>query len=184
MAGTDAPAEQASSTLRRRVAVGALLLGIAATASEALHLTFVYGQPMTMMPWIFIILLAHWIFVTEVADAPRRKTSAGMGAGLMYFAGFLGALVATYGKIFSDIGLHDSALSRPETHELATGIYFSVVTWTTVGYGDVTATLPAARFFAAAEALNGYLVLALFIAALVPIFQQLLQGRDRNHGPP
>jgi hypothetical protein len=63
-----------------------------------------------------------------------------------------------------------------------TGIYFSVITWTTVGYGDVTAAKPVARFFAALEAFNGYIVLALFIAALVPIFQKLLQETGDDAG--
>ena len=55
-------------------------------------------------------------------------------------------------------------------------LYFSVVTWTTVGYGDVTPANPLARAFAAAEAFNGYIVMAIFIAALVASFQKRLSS--------
>jgi hypothetical protein len=44
-------------------------------------------------------------------------------------------------------------------------LYFSVITLTTVGYGDWI-PLPQSRAFAAAEALIGYVYMALFIAAL------------------
>ncbi len=46
-------------------------------------------------------------------------------------------------------------------------IYFSFVTLTTVGYGDVTALHPAARSLAVLEALTGQLFPAILIARLV-----------------
>jgi hypothetical protein len=46
-------------------------------------------------------------------------------------------------------------------------LYFSFVTLTTVGYGDVTPVLPAARSLAVAEALVGQLFPAILIARLV-----------------
>src|SRR5262249_61780016 len=45
-------------------------------------------------------------------------------------------------------------------------LYFAVVTWTTVGYGDYVPT-PAARPYAALEALIGYLFMAFFIPTLI-----------------
>ena len=46
-------------------------------------------------------------------------------------------------------------------------VYFSFVTLTTVGYGDITAAHPAARSLALLEALTGQLFLAVLIARLV-----------------
>ena len=46
-------------------------------------------------------------------------------------------------------------------------IYFSYVTLTTVGYGDITPVLPIARTLAVGEALAGQLYLAVMIARLV-----------------
>jgi len=47
--------------------------------------------------------------------------------------------------------------------------YFSVVTLTTVGYGDITAVAPTARSFVMAEALIGQLYPAILLARLVTL---------------
>ncbi len=46
-------------------------------------------------------------------------------------------------------------------------LYYSFVTLTTVGYGDITAELPIARMLSVGEALTGQLYLAVLIARLV-----------------
>jgi hypothetical protein len=57
-------------------------------------------------------------------------------------------------------------------------IYFSFVTLTTVGYGDVLARGHPARALAAAEAVTGSLYLAIFIARLVGLHMVHAQRRD------
>lgn len=47
--------------------------------------------------------------------------------------------------------------------------YFSFVTLTTVGYGDITPVLPLARSLAVTEALTGQLYLAILLARLVSL---------------
>jgi hypothetical protein len=54
-------------------------------------------------------------------------------------------------------------------------IYFSFVSLTTVGYGDITPVAPAARSFAVLEALTGQLYPALLLARLVSL-QVSLRG--------
>ena len=61
------------------------------------------------------------------------------------------------------------------THNGFECFYFSVITWTSVGYGDFTPT-PSARIFAAAEAFVGYLSMACLIAGLNYVFT----NRDRG----
>jgi hypothetical protein len=50
-----------------------------------------------------------------------------------------------------------------------TWIYYSFVTLTTVGYGDITPVHPVARSLAIAEALTGQLYLAITLAHLVAL---------------
>jgi len=169
---------EGSRTVSTPIALAGCVIA-AAALSVALDHFFDGAGPFTLMPPLLIIFVAHQVFVAEVACAEIRRTAAGRWAGLAYFGIFLAALIGAYGYAFSLTGLHDAARGS-ETHDFATGLFFSVVTWTTVGYGDVTATTPIARLIAAAEALNGYLVLALFIAALVPVFQRLLQDGNRT----
>lgn len=47
-----------------------------------------------------------------------------------------------------------------------TSLYFSVVTFTTLGYGDFQPATPAAQFFAGVESLVGSLLMALFVFTL------------------
>jgi magnesium-transporting ATPase (P-type) len=164
-----------SSTLKRWVVLGSVVVPASAVLSAGIHYVCHYAGLFTTMPWLICIFLAHYVFIDEVRKAETRKTAKGKWAGLIYFALYLIFLITVYGYIFAEIGLNDGAKAAQETHDVLTGMYFSIITWTTVGYGDVTAATPAARFFAALEALNGYVVLALFIAALVSVFQKLLQ---------
>ena len=58
-------------------------------------------------------------------------------------------------------------------------VYFSFVTLTTVGYGDITPIHPLARSFAMAEALVGQLYPAILIARLVSLELATRQERRR-----
>jgi hypothetical protein len=60
-------------------------------------------------------------------------------------------------------------------------IYFSFVTLTTVGYGDITPLSPPARTFAWMEAITGQFYLAVIVAALVTLITAKHgQSKDRN----
>lgn len=61
--------------------------------------------------------------------------------------------IVLFGLACSQFGVKDTVLNV-ETTDRATCLYFSVVTWTTLGYGDVVPT-PALRPIAALEAMVG-----------------------------
>jgi hypothetical protein len=67
------------------------------------------------------------------------------------------------------------ATARPEPPNSRTFVYFSFVTLTTVGYGDVTPVHHAARSLALVEALVGQLYPATLIARIVT-----LRGESRS----
>jgi voltage-gated potassium channel Kch len=58
---------------------------------------------------------------------------------------------------------------HPEIEVLAFLLYFSVVTLTTLGYGDIAPAVPAARMLCSLEAVIGQLFVAVFIARLVSL---------------
>ena len=68
--------------------------------------------------------------------------------------------------------------SRPEM--TTTLVYYSFVTLTTMGYGDIIPVHPAARSAAILEALTGQLFPAIFIARLVAME---ITSRERAGGP-
>jgi hypothetical protein len=61
--------------------------------------------------------------------------------------------------------------------DLPTAIYFSFVTLTTLGYGDVVAASPMARAMAILEAAGGQLFVAVLIARLVSLHAQAATRR-------
>ena len=58
-----------------------------------------------------------------------------------------------------------------ERKNLGGALYLSVITWTSVGYGDLVPA-PWARIFAAAESILGYLFMAAFAALLIRWMRQ------------
>ncbi len=89
-------------------------------------------------------------------------------------------LIQAFGFIYAMIGLKDGDAI---THSTATGLYFSIVTWTTLGYGDIPPPPGLGRAVAATEALFGYLLSALLIALIVGTLQAARdQGRKGDHG--
>jgi voltage-gated potassium channel len=54
-----------------------------------------------------------------------------------------------------------------------TGFYFSFITLSTVGYGDITPVSRAARWLAAMEAMTGLLYVAVLIARLVSLYSSV-----------
>jgi hypothetical protein len=86
----------------------------------------------------------------------------------------------TWAAAYNTIGILSPGAFAGPTMDLGGGVssfvYFSFVTLTTVGYGDVTPVHPIARSLATLEALTGQLYPAILLARLVSL--QLLQGND------
>jgi voltage-gated potassium channel Kch len=61
-----------------------------------------------------------------------------------------------------------------------TALYYSVVTLTTLGYGDVTPVTTAARMTAALEAMVGQVYLVVLVARLVGLNVSQTTPQDRN----
>ncbi|WP_039986748.1 potassium channel family protein [Vibrio owensii] len=59
--------------------------------------------------------------------------------------------------------------AKPWLSNLFNALYFSFITLTTVGYGDISPTVPVAQFFVFFEAIVGSFYLAIMVASLVSI---------------
>ena len=64
----------------------------------------------------------------------------------------------------------DPAVSNIKTHDFFTALYFSLVTFTTLGYGDLHPSSQGARFVAVYQAVLGYLYLGLIVASIITTF--------------
>ena len=119
--------------------------------------------------WLVISILLVWV-VGRAVFAPGRVTyHRVVGAVLLYFA-----IGIVFVALFTVIGLSDarafSGLSLNDSNSLFSElIYFSFVTLTTVGFGDIVPVDPFARSLCNVEAIFGQLYPATLLARLVTL---------------
>ena len=158
----------AVSGSRRDLAIG-LVLG----APAALGRIWVMwrGEP-NLVPWSLALLLAFLVYVAvrifrEVFRRGRvtRHTVRG-GLCLYLLIGLIWALgFAILESLHPGAFRHEEIVEREAMMQVF--IYYSLVTLSTLGYGDVVPILPLARSLAAIEAIIGQLYVAVFVATLV-----------------
>jgi hypothetical protein len=90
------------------------------------------------------------------------------GRSLARWTGWTAVIALVFGALYSLV-----PLSTPDYESVLTPLYFSLVTLTTLGYGDVTPASEAGQALVMAEVAVGYLMLG----GLVSIFSNKLARR-------
>jgi hypothetical protein len=143
------------------LAVAATL--VAAVAGNMTVVTCVSQASTAVLGVAAIVMLAQTLLAAGVIDgrAIGGLLCIYLLLGLLFSAlhGFAGALISDYLK-----GVN----GHPTQSET---LYFSLITLTTVGFGDITPTANLARAIASTEALVGQLYLVSVVAAAVSRYQ-------------
>jgi len=162
----------ASLAARRRVVTPLALLLIVGTAAIEWIRLYGRGEKLTDLGvslWIvFFAMLAAMVLVRVFSEG-RVNLHRIQGAIAAYL--LLGVVWAFCYRLVIQLD-HEAfniSASVPDDALTAKLVYFSFVTLTTLGYGDVTAVHPAARSLAVLEALTGQLFVAVLIARLVAL---------------
>jgi len=74
--------------------------------------------------------------------------------------------IGVFSAIHAGLGIYDGGDPPTITHDPWTGLYFSIVTFTTLGYGDFQPTHDL-RLIAGTEALLGYVFLGLMVGIVI-----------------
>ena len=173
LAGAAIPVAGVSAVIdRRRVPVVAVALGAAAAAASLWSL-FTASVAVALgaagLSFAFYVFVA-WILGRRVFGSGRVSADTLAGAGCVY-------LLLGWIWWFAYVGLE---LARPGSFSgvasLDAGgridlLYFSFVTLTTLGYGDITPSSPRGMSLASLEAVTGVLFLAILIARLVGVYR-------------
>lgn len=175
------PPRRVSARLRQRLGRNPRLrpwLHAAAylTAYTLLYATELWrGRELSLKPLGWYVALTVQLFPTYVfirwltkTERPAHEAVAGLLANSFGLLGFFAIAHFEAGVIgaCADPKLANVAC-RPA---LSTAIYFSTVTWTTLGYGDLK-PIESLQLLAAGEALLGYLYLGLLVAYVAKILK-------------
>ncbi|MDP5033366.1 MAG: potassium channel family protein, partial [Solirubrobacteraceae bacterium] len=117
------------------------------------------------------VLLVGWVIIRGItidirAEGVRGRAVAGALTIYLLFGTFCGFLYGVEESLSSKPVLHANNPTVSADGATSANMYFSFVTLTTVGYGDLTPTSGAARATAIFEALVGQLYLVGVVATL------------------
>lgn len=145
------------------LAVPALGLGLAAAASKGGEFVVMARDGFSMgLQLLLMWLVFRFSLLDNRATRPDRIV-----------AGICGYLILAlfWANLYSiETLLHPGSLidrDGPASREAGGLVYFSLITLSTVGYGDITPVTPGARLLSGLEAITGTLYLAVFISTLV-----------------
>ncbi|MBS0192281.1 MAG: two pore domain potassium channel family protein [Planctomycetes bacterium] len=160
-------------TKRRTAGAAAALLILPYLTYRAL-----WGEPMqrgglvplaAILVVLFFLYAAHCFRILRRSRTDRREWMRFVLVSVVVLA----ATLLNFASIYRVVGLvppsqevPPAATQPPICTDAGACLYFAVITWTTVGYGDFTPT-PAARPYAALEAIVGYMFMAFFVPTLI-----------------
>jgi len=131
---------------------------------------FVYMVTSVLFLAVFFALGIRMV-ISSVRIAVAEDGSKNVGAVLATLSLFIAVVILEYAVMYKNFGLVDGAKPVSDPFDF---VYFSAVTWTTLGYGDIRPN-PTSRPVAASEALFGYLFMGLYIATIHQLI--VLQSR-------
>jgi Ion channel len=142
------------------IAVGMAFLQLFSDASPASGFAQTRG-----LAWVIIAALTPLFVVRRVAIHDRVTTQTLLGALAAFL---LIALAFDYAFLSYStfVGFDFFGTPQPTTAFM----YFSLVTITTLGYGDLTAAQEFGRYLAVSEAVIGQIFLVTFVARLVSLY--------------
>jgi hypothetical protein len=123
---------------------------------------FFYDEPhigittsISLTIFAVIAFFAHLIFqlIPSVERLPQQKVTLAIVSAL-----FIPLLIIAFAHAYRAVGL-------PNVTQKEDFVYFSIVTFTTLGYGDIS-PIGWARLFAVLQAISGFLFVPLLISQL------------------
>ena len=158
---------------RRQTLVWAVILMLPAVTGKWVKFLWPELVPAELSLVAGLVFLAFliWQFLRFVLRAPRVNAEV-LCAGVSIY--LLLGLIWTFAYLLVARTVPDAFVFNvgpAASHSLqgATAFYFSFVTLSTVGYGDIIPVSPVSRMLAAMEAITGTLFVAVLIARLVAL---------------
>jgi hypothetical protein len=158
---------------RQGTLVWAVILVLPAVTGKWLHHGWPKLVPAELSHVAGLVFLAFliWQFLRFILCAPRVDSEvlcAGISVYLLLGLSWTFAYLLVAGAV-PDAFAFTGEPAGSHSLQSANAFYFSFITLSTVGYGDIVPVSPVARMLAAMEAITGTLFVAVLIARLVAL---------------
>ncbi|WP_409292710.1 potassium channel family protein [Peribacillus sp. SCS-37] len=113
---------------------------------------------------LFLLVYGIYLLYRFIALIPAAKFSlARLCFGCVLL---LGMIILVYANLYLQVYMRDGRAFTGRSLNGDDFLYFSITTFTTTGYGDITAVGPISKAFAASEMLLGFVSNAIFMTIL------------------
>jgi hypothetical protein len=149
----------------------ASVIWLSLALSVILIITWSRGWRLPAAVFIVLFMGVAAVFTGGALISARKDFSTGQRFyGL--FVTFVGILcgIFSFASLYETLGIKDSGNGQA-IYDRVSCLYFSIASWTTLGYGDVFPTLEG-RLYAASESLVGYVAMALLMVSLWSLFNR------------
>jgi hypothetical protein len=171
---------------RRTLAIGGALVFSAVACKWLNHYRpDLVSPPLFLVPGLLFVVfvIAHLLgFILHAPRVDSQVLCAGVSTYLL-----LGLLWAFGYRLVAQLVPDSFAFNVPTTasHSMKAfnAFYFSFITLTTVGYGDITPVSNTARMLAMMEAISGTLFVGVLIARLVSLYSSPVAVAQAGPGP-
>jgi hypothetical protein len=151
------------------LAVGAILVALAFVFAAAIRQGSLIDRYLDAVAWL-IAGLTLSVVVARAVFAPGKVTYHRVVGGVLLYLTIGLTFVALFGfLILLEPNAFNTLVSFQSNFGIGNLIYFSFVTLTTIGYGDIVPLHPYARGIANVEAIVGQLYPATLLARLVTL---------------
>lgn len=145
-----------------------LLTGIILVVVVARNTTQFYYFEVTYLTLLLVFLLiAAWLVGSQVLLTGQVDLNVVVGSVALYMIiGYIFSILYTLLLEYRPMALHGIEVAAWYDN-LPTTTYFSFVTLTTLGYGDISPATPLAEVLVILEAVTGMFYLAVIVASLI-----------------
>jgi hypothetical protein len=158
-------------TVTRGNAIDVAACAVIAFELSALAVIFQLNETSSIIISRLLISLIAAAFVGFLFGVVKNWGARKFSVAIAFILSNITAMILLFANIYRWLGLNDPLRHNHYHTTIWDAIYFSIITWTTVGYGDLTPALQS-RSTAAFEAITGYVVMGLVISVLVIMAQR------------
>jgi hypothetical protein len=135
------------------------------------NLAVIWGEPSLWLS-LAVIVVASLYYTTTFFNANDKLEK------LFFFVLSQLFMILYFANLYKAVGVIRTFTGKVYEPNWVDAIYFSVVTWTTLGYGDFV-PVDELKLFAICQALLGYIFMGLFVGKIIFLLSE--RKREKNN---